>query len=311
MDSNQPNLDLELIAALIDGRLSGEQRAGAVRLLADSDDAMEIFATAVRYQHAVESDDSTPKVVAPRPMRRWRVAVPIAAAAALAIVVVPVVLKQPGGDVATQYALALSQNPRFASGLPAGWDAHGWSVTRGVNARQTATLPGESPEPTIAFRLGVQSVDLDVAVRRGDTALARRVIGQIVDVLGSVALSQSVELSYNELAKGLSSEPLPKSVARASNAERELRNTLNGSPWYSFGAWSSAATLATQLRDTAFFQSTHGAAFVRSAMPAADLAPQDSAALQLIDDRVNAGPSERGFAEMHDALRATIRRRGG
>jgi hypothetical protein len=313
MDS-QSNLDLELIAALIDGRLSGEERARAVRMLADSDDALEVFATAVRYDAAAATHDADARVIAipAHRTRRWRVIVPVAAAAVLAIVLVPgVVRHRSTGDFATQYALALSKNPRFATGLGAGWNEHGWSVTRGAETRPSGQPAGGALDSTIAFRLGVQSVDLDVALRGADTALARRLTGQIIDLLGAVALSQSAVLSYSELAKGLASEPLPTSMARASDAEQELRNVLNSSPSYAFGGWASAANLASQLRDTSFFTSSHGTALVRSTIPAAELTPKDSALLRLIDDRVTTGLSERGFEEIHDALQATIRQRAG
>jgi len=54
MDPIDTNLDLELLAALADGRLSGEERARAVRMLADSDEALELFANTVREQQVSE-----------------------------------------------------------------------------------------------------------------------------------------------------------------------------------------------------------------------------------------------------------------
>ena len=50
MDSIDSSQDLELIAAFIDGRLSAEERARAMKLLADSDEALELFASALRHQ---------------------------------------------------------------------------------------------------------------------------------------------------------------------------------------------------------------------------------------------------------------------
>ena len=52
MDSIDASVDLELLAAFIDGRLSGEERARAVKMLADSDEALEVFASALREQRA-------------------------------------------------------------------------------------------------------------------------------------------------------------------------------------------------------------------------------------------------------------------
>lgn len=42
--------DLEELAALIEGRLKGEARARVVRLLAESDEAYEVFAETLRFQ---------------------------------------------------------------------------------------------------------------------------------------------------------------------------------------------------------------------------------------------------------------------
>ena len=45
MHSTETNADLELLAALMDGRLSGAERARAVKVLAESDDeVLEAFA---------------------------------------------------------------------------------------------------------------------------------------------------------------------------------------------------------------------------------------------------------------------------
>ena len=48
MDPIDTNLDLELLAALADGRLKGAERARALKMLANSDDALELYANTVR-----------------------------------------------------------------------------------------------------------------------------------------------------------------------------------------------------------------------------------------------------------------------
>src|SRR5678815_6160071 len=91
MDSIDSNDDLELIAALIDGRLSGEERARAMKLLADSDEALELFASTLRHESATP-DVSVVPITRARRWRQWKTMVPLAAAAGLAIVVVPKVV---------------------------------------------------------------------------------------------------------------------------------------------------------------------------------------------------------------------------
>ena len=130
MDSIDSNPDLELIAAFIDGRLSTEERARAMKLLAESDEALEVFASALQDQADTPAVNVTPIATARR-WRQWKVIAPIAAAAMLAIVVVPTLVRRGGRpDSAQAYAAALTQDSRFAAELRPGWDQR-WAVTRG------------------------------------------------------------------------------------------------------------------------------------------------------------------------------------
>ena len=197
MDPIDTNLDLELLAALADGRLSGEERARAVRMLADSDEALELFANTVREQHV--SDVKIVPITSARRWRQWKIVLPVAAAAALAVVMVPRLggpAKQAG--LANEYAMELAQNPRFAGGLRDGWEQRGWPVTRGgTRARGTPGAP--KVESGLAFRLGVRSVDLQVALRRGDTALAGRMTNEVLETLSAVEFTDLVAASYTKL----------------------------------------------------------------------------------------------------------------
>ena len=138
MDPIDTNIDLELLAALADGRLSGEERARAVRMLANSDEALELFANTVREQHA--SDPKIVPIASARRWRQWKIVLPVAAAAALAVVMVPRITgpaKQAG--LANEYAMELAQNPRFTGGLREVWEAarlacHAWRHTNARNA---------------------------------------------------------------------------------------------------------------------------------------------------------------------------------
>src|SRR5262249_10105322 len=85
--------DPDLVAAFIDGRLSGAERDRVVRLLAESEAAFEIYADAVRARGDLHADGIVP-LPDPRPEPRprpqwWMVGAPIAAAAALVIAVLP------------------------------------------------------------------------------------------------------------------------------------------------------------------------------------------------------------------------------
>jgi len=311
MDSTDSKVDLELMAAFIDGRLSGEERARAVKLVADSDEALELFAHAVRGLN-------TPAVqVVPittaRRWRQWKVLVPVAAAAVLAIVMVPRLVGPSGRAIlANEYAMQLAQDPRFAGGLREGWDQRGWTVMRGGGLSREAPgaqRTGSQTETRLAFRLGVRSVDLQVALRRGDTALANRLTTEILETLNAVAFSEPVAASYSEFRSRLATDTLARSIDRASGAERELRDLL-GSSSFAFGQWVGAAELAAQTHDASFFESNYGTRFIQSTLAAGDLAAEDAEALRSIDARVKKGLNDRTLDEMHAVLQTVIRRRG-
>lgn len=315
MDSIDASVDLELLAAFIDGRLSGEERARAVKMLADSDEALELFASALREQRA--PSPAVVKVVpitTARRWRQWKVMVPVAAAAVLAIVMVPR-LMGPGGQpgLANEYAMELARDPRFAGGLRAGWEERGWSVTRGGGlTREAPGTPraGSATESKLAFRLGVESVDLRIALGRGDTALAGRLTSEVLETLNAVGFSDLVRARYTELKSGLAADALPRSIERASDAEREMRDLL-GSASFAFGQWVRAAELAAQTHAASFFESSYGTRFIRSTLPADSLAAEDTEALRSIDARMKAGSDDSTLDDVHAILQTVIRRRGG
>ena len=175
MDPIDTNVDLELLAAFVDGRLSGEERARAVKMLADSDEALELFANTLREQQT--SDVKVVPITSARRWRQWKVVLPVAAAAALAVVMVPR-MSGPGkagalGESSTRWS---SRRIRaLPVGLREGWELRGWTVNRGRRANAgNVWRAGSAAESRLAFRLGVRTVDLQVALRRGDTALAGR-----------------------------------------------------------------------------------------------------------------------------------------
>jgi hypothetical protein len=311
MDPTDSNLDLELIAALIDGRLSGEERARAVKLLADSDEALELFASTLRQQQDA-ADVKVVPIATARRWRQWKVMVPVAAAAVLAIL--PTLVGRGAQAVlASEYAMALTQDPHFASGLRAGWDQRRWAVTRGGGPLREvpgARQVGSALESRLSFRLGVRSLDLQVALLRGDTALAGRLTSEVLETLSAVAYTDPVAARYTELKSRLATDAVARSIERASDAERELRKLLDAQS-FAFGQWVAAAELAAQTHDAAFFQSKHGTRFVRSTIPGGGLAPEDTEALRSIDGRTTQGLTDQALDEMNKDLQKIIRRRGG
>lgn len=313
MDSIDASVDLELLAAFIDGRLSGEERARAVKMLADSDEALELFASALREQRA--TSPAVVKVVpitTARRWRQWKVMVPVAAAAVLAIVTVPKLIGPEGKPaLANEYAMELARDPRFAGGLRAGWEEGGWNVTRGAGLSREASgtaRAGSATESKLAFRLGVRSVDLQIALRTGDTVLAARFTSEVLETLNAVGFSDLVRARYTELKSGLAADALPRSIERASDAEREMGDLL-GSASFAFGQWVRAAELAARMHAASFFESSRGTRFIRSTLPADSLAAEDTEALRSIDARMKAGRDDRALDDVRAILQTIIRRR--
>ena len=309
MDPIDTNVDLELIAAFIDGRLSGEERARAVKMLADSDEALELFASTMRERQT--SDVKVVPIATARRWRQWKVVLPVAAAAAIAVVMVPR-MSGPGKSdaLANQYAMELTQDPRFAGGLRKGWDVPGWNVNRGA-ARETpgTSRAGSAAESKLAFRLGARTLHLQVALLRGDTALAAGFTSEILETLGGVLYSDPVAARYTELKSRLSSDSAARSLEHATSAERDLSNLL-GSPSFAFGQWVAAADLAAQMHDRTFFESSHGTRFIRSTMPAGSLLTEDTTALRSIDTRMSQATDDRALDDVHTELQKVIKRRG-
>lgn len=308
MHSTETNADLELLAALIDGRLSGAEKARAVKMLAESDDeVLEVFANTVREQ-SVEDDKIVP-IHLSRRRRQWKVIVPVAAAAALAIVMVPRLTGRHGNQPsATMYASDITRDPRLADGLGAGGDAHGWPVTRG--ASETAGTPGANVESKYVFRLGVQTVDLQVFLQRRDTALAGRVANDMVATLGNFQLADELSAGYGDLSRRLSTDSINQSIENASSLENKLRERLKAQPLFAFGQWTNAAMLAARTRNAAFFDSDRGIRYIQSAIPAGVLTDEDTRALQSIASLVKQGLDDRALGEIESKLQVIIRNRG-
>lgn len=312
MDSTHSSEDLELMAALIDGRLTPDERARAMKLLAESDEALELFASAVQDAGQATDGKVIPITAArPRSRRRWTVAVPAAAAALLAFALLPTLTRRgPQGADVQAYVTELGQTPEKTAGLRSDW-AQRWSVTRGEST--VAAAPAGSPqERRIAFRLGVRSVDLQLALSRGDTLLASRVASEIAETLKGLAFSDLVGSSYADLAARSSTEGQPALIDRAARAEEGLRGFLvkGLAEPYAFGRWSGAAELAAEVHDAAFFSSDRGTRFVEAAN-AASLTGEDADAVHTIDARRKAALTPPALDEMRDLLQSIIRRRGG
>lgn len=299
--------DAESLAALLDGRLSAEARARVLETLARSDAALEAFAETARFQFEASQPTEVRAITDRKTAKdvRWRrLALPAAAAAALLLVVSPFAIRFLQGPAitltGTQLGAALGPTTALTSTLGPNWDDRTWSVTRGGAARLV--------EPELAFRLGVRSVDLQVALTLGETRRADRLVSEMRDWLGQIQMAQPVTARFIELQTGLTDDTR---AARdlAARAERDLGEFL-ATPRFTFGKWCAAAELATRVHRGSFFESDLTTDFLDQAA-GLGLADQDIEALRQIVAITDDGVSDAEFPELQELLRTIIARNAG
>jgi hypothetical protein len=248
--------DLEDLAAYIDGRLDGERKAQVEERLLRDEEYHEVFLDTVRFQEEQAGDVG--KLVVPdagRWRRSWRLAVPMAAAAILAVAVG---LFYPGrGPTADDWVSCLDAEAVLAQGK--GWDDPGWSRTRG---------PGERPYPPqqLAFRLGVHTLHLRLALGAGDRQASSRQSGKLANLARDAGL-----LMVPSLYDNLDTETGDIDVLQAQQAEELLVKSYDDSPegrLFVFGQWVEAGRLAALAGD--------GDAFARIVRTAPELPANDA-----------------------------------
>lgn len=254
-EARSPELDLEEIAAYVDGRLAGERKARVEQILVRDEDAYEIFLGTAAFEEetAAPSAPAEPVWLA-RPWLRRPGRAGALVAAALAAVVLGVLL---------QWALfdRSATRPRVAELAPAiepgtdldrhfrsqSWDDPDWRRVRSAD-RPFDHLTGEER----AFRMGVRVVDLDVTLRAGDPR-SQRFAGQIRD-LARAEDRPGISKLYGDLRlkleKGSSLEELR---SEAEKAEGHLTEDF-ASPSYTLGRIVESGRLAALAGDGELFE---------------------------------------------------------
>jgi hypothetical protein len=320
-------LDLELIAAFIDGRLSRIQRNRAIELLRESEAAFEVYADALRARADVVGESEVSLAVhRTRSGRRWWVvAMPLAAAAALAIAVLPtlqsrrqdamlalssdsilepLMVPSVARPLTASPSDTLVTRPReLAMALGAGWEEHGWRVNRGGGSSLV--------ESSVALRLGVRATDLRVALAVGDRGLSARMAADIEDLLGSVNLSDGSRADYRGIRTQLAAgDSIDRVVGAALRAEETLGGFLD-SEWFGLGRWFGAGELAALAHSASFFASRETTEFLDSAIERGRLAPEDADLLRQIAALAKGGVSDEEFKPVQEKFAELIRRHGG
>ncbi len=260
---------LEDLAAFLEGRLSGDERARIVAHLADCPDCYEVFAEAARFEISEEEEEEDPDTpatieaprepledppagkVVPFPRRsvfRWISTI----AAALAVVTLGVPLYQ-------QYYTppAMSSQALVSSGL--GQDEF-WSkwVTRG-----TTTSVGIESAP-YEFLLGAHLVDLRLSLLQKNTQAADDALARINGHLAEFGFRADEQAKFYAAARvQLSQGQLPKDFPQqAERMEASLRREEY--PYLDFGKWTEAGRLSALNKSPDFFQDPKSQKFLQA-----------------------------------------------
>jgi hypothetical protein len=301
-------IDFELIAAFLDGRLTGAERERVVKLLGESEAAFEIYADAARTLGEIDKGDIVP---IPRPIptwrRRWFAVVPAAAAAVLLLAVMPVIRARRGVsglDLPTQALLEpLKGQAGLAPALRVQLEQPSWSVTRGGSS--------VAVDSTSALRLGVRTADLHAALALEDRTRAARIAQEMADLVRPLSLSDASVAEYEtirtRLANGVSIGDVRGDVT---SAEENLRMLLN-SRWFGYGKWYGAGELAALAHSASFFSDSQTREFLDSVIERGRLAPEDVELLRQVSVMAKRGVADAEFATVRERFAELIRRHGG
>lgn len=284
--------EVEEIAALLDGRLEGEERGRLIAHLADCGDCYEIFAETARFPSEAEAASTAPAAptaemetpVRPAESRRtgrilrpgsdrWRrpalVTAAVAAAAAATLVVWNPAASFFGfGDTPPTIAELAGALPIESAARTVGdtWYRRGWPVMLGAG-----TALG--PEEQRAFQIGVRVVEMDVALAAGDGELATRLTHDLETRLAAIELADPLRIQYasetgirGRLAAGEAPAEL-LSLNRqgdqllAPDEDDDYPGFVDGF-WYELGKWAGAAHLAAAAGDPGFFEARRNRRFL-------------------------------------------------
>ncbi len=244
-------LDLEDLAAFADGGLTGAERRRAVKHLADCERCYDIFADVVQLQDEEEarvqaagdqeSDDHLAAVVVHPRSRYWlwpSIGGALATAALVVLVVAPLVRndQRPPPEV--------------------GWDEHPWLTLRG------GAMPGLGPEAR-AFRLGVRTIDLEVALSAGRPDEAKDHSARLEYLASGLEESTKARDLLRALRARLQAGMAPAGLVRqAERAAGLLEDLAPTPPYFELGRWVEEGRSAVLVGDRRYFESRRASRFL-------------------------------------------------
>jgi hypothetical protein len=249
--SKEP-IDPNTLAAFLEGRLEPHERAALLERLAREPAAFETFAEAAAIERELAgatSDDAREATGTPdkfRPLKGrmpWRWALPLAAAAGIAALLIGRSLRRPDAaplllaDAAT--LLAPAGAATLESALGPDWTEPAWTGTRGATS---ALSPAQR-----AFRLGSRLVTLGLAADAGDAGAAQRAGLELREVLADVDGGAPLAARLDNIARSVdAAEPPAGAGMPALDDVASDLAALVPAVWLRTGAWLEQARLAAR-----------------------------------------------------------------
>ena len=328
----------EELAAFIDDQLPDEERQELIEHMANCDVCYEVFCATSQLldegDEIVEEEDSEGVVAAmPEPEKElgpadrkvlrpkvwWRRtpvwASSLAAAAVVAIVAAVAVMPAPQLDAKGIRSYELKSGV-FPDGVTALSESAKLLLSTLVDPRwaRFRSAQAELSSQTISFRIGVRTVDLDVALQADAREPAGEMVNDLTDLVEKDLILSRLpdpELRDKFLAIHARLEGDEHSSALLSET-RSLTETieayLDTDPDYTLGKWSGSALLAATLKDRDFFENWRQRRMLRRLRKdlGEDAPPKFSGILALARSDLDAD----GFEQLHRELKAMIFARG-
>ena len=240
MNSEAP--DPARIDELLDDKLAPAERADTIAQLLQNPELYEQFVIASRTKLDLESATRGKE---DEPRIRWRVWIPVAAAAVLGgLLLVPQLTTDTRGPLSLLNPVEMSSSIRV--GTP--WVASGWEMRGGE-----PTLPID--RGTRDFRTGVRIVDLEVALTAGDARSANLVGSEIATLLrtreGGAPLAARVERLLPTAGQNVAPPSSQDALTAIAQEIRESSETTT--IMFDAGVLLEQARLAAHANNAAFF----------------------------------------------------------
>lgn len=286
---SRDSLDPEVLAALLDGKLSGAERERALAQLARSPRDYELFVEAARTLQDLGDaapassalDETVNFPVQPPRARRWAPMVGLLMAASLAALLIgPRLLSKDTMNPRGLLDGAMLVSPSAStleSALGSEWFSPGWSIMRG----EVVSLSIDQR----AFRIGVRLADLDAAHEAIDTAALRIARAELIELLRGFEASGPLVALFEPVRARISD-------AEFNDSARALHDFV-ASPHYTLGVLIEQARLSSMAGRTEMFD--HGyARMLQRASSDADLSndvlTEVDHLLEAVDDGARALP---------------------